>query len=80
MKDRLDEENLKLKRAVKELSILNEIGAAISSTIGVDKVTELIMKKCIMHIGTEQGTIWLMSKEQEVNPLKTFVRVTDATI
>jgi sigma-B regulation protein RsbU (phosphoserine phosphatase) len=80
MKDRLDEENQKLKRAVKELSILNEIGAAISSTIGVDKVTELIMKKCIMHIGTEQGTIWLMSKEQEVNPLKTFVRVTDATI
>ena len=80
MKDRLDEENLKLKRAVKELSILNEIGAAISSTIGVNKVTELIMKKCIMHIGTEQGTIWLMSKEQEVNPLKTFVRVTDATI
>jgi sigma-B regulation protein RsbU (phosphoserine phosphatase) len=80
MVDRLDEENLKLKRAVKELSILNEIGAAISSTIGVDKVTELIMKKCIMHIGTEQGTIWLMNKEQEVNPLKTFVRVTDATI
>ena len=80
MVNRLDEENLKLKRAVKELSILNEIGAAISSTIGVDKVTELIMKKCIMHIGTEQGTIWLMSKEQEVNPLKTFVRVTDATI
>jgi sigma-B regulation protein RsbU (phosphoserine phosphatase) len=80
MNSRLDEENLKLKRAVKELSILNEIGAAISSTIGVDKVTELIMKKCIMHIGTEQGTIWLMSKEQEVNPLKTFVRVTDATI
>ncbi len=80
MKDRLDEENLKLKRAVKELSILNEIGAAISYTIGVDKVTELIMKKCIMHIGTEQGTIWLMSKEKEVNPLKTFVRVTDATI
>ena len=80
MVDRLDEENLKLKRSVKELSILNEIGAAISSTIGVDKVTELIMKKCIMHIGTEQGTIWLMNKEQEVNPLKTFVRVTDATI
>ncbi len=80
MADRLDEENQKLKRAVKELSILNEIGAAISSTIGVNKITELILNKCIRHIGTEQGAIWLMSQEQEANPLKTFMRVTDAPI
>jgi phosphoserine phosphatase RsbU/P len=80
MADRLDEENQKLKRAVKELSILNEIGAAISSTIGVDKITELILNKCIQHIGTEQGAIWLMNQEQEFSPLKTFMRVTDAPI
>ena len=80
MVDRLDEENLRLKRAVRELSILNEIGVAISSTMSVDKMTELIMKKCIHHVGTEQGAIWLVGQEPKADPLKTFVRVTDTSI
>lgn len=78
--ERLEEENLRLKRAVKELSILNEIGVTISSTMGVGKMTELILKKCIQHIGTEQGAIWLLEKEPKADPLKTFIRVSDSAI
>jgi sigma-B regulation protein RsbU (phosphoserine phosphatase) len=80
MVEKLDEEKERLKRAVKELSILNEIGAAISSTMGVDKMTELILKKCIQHIGAEQGAIWLVEQKPEVDPLKTFMRVSDPII
>jgi sigma-B regulation protein RsbU (phosphoserine phosphatase) len=77
MVEKLDEEKERLKRAVKELSILNDIGVAISSTMGVDKMTELILKRCIKHIGAEQGAIWLVEQKPEVDPLKTFMRVSD---
>jgi sigma-B regulation protein RsbU (phosphoserine phosphatase) len=77
MVEKLDEEKERLKRAVKELSILNDIGVAISSTMAVDKMTELILKRCIKHIGAEQGAIWLVEQKPEVDPLKTFMRVSD---
>ena len=77
MVEKLDEENRRLKRAVEELSILNEIGVAISSTMGVQKMTELILKKCTKYIRAEQGAIWMVSREDEVTPLKTFVRIID---
>ncbi|HVP37137.1 MAG TPA: GAF domain-containing SpoIIE family protein phosphatase [Terriglobales bacterium] len=75
----LKEENQRLKRAVEELSILNEIGLAISSTLGVEKITELIVKKCTKHIRAEQGAIWLLSEEDKATPLKTFVRIMNST-
>jgi sigma-B regulation protein RsbU (phosphoserine phosphatase) len=80
MVEKLDEEKERLKRAVKELSILNDIGVAISSTMAVDKMTELILKRCIKHIGAEQGAIWLVEQKPEVDPLKTFMRVSDPVI
>lgn len=79
MAEGLREENQRLKRAVEELSILNEIGLAISSTMGVEKITELIVKKCTKHIRAEQGAIWLLSEEDKTTPLKTFVRIMNST-
>ncbi len=79
MAEGLKEENQRLRRAVEELSILNEIGLAISSTLGVEKITELIVKKCTKHIRAEQGAIWLLSEGDKVTPLKTFVRIMNST-
>jgi sigma-B regulation protein RsbU (phosphoserine phosphatase) len=79
MTEGLREENQRLKRAVEELSILNEIGLAISSTLGVEKITELIVKKCTKHIRAEQGAIWLLSEGDKITPLKTFVRIMNST-
>jgi sigma-B regulation protein RsbU (phosphoserine phosphatase) len=79
MAEGLKEENQRLRRAVEELSILNEIGLAISSTLGVEKITELIVKKCTKHIRAEQGSIWLLSEGDKATPLKTFVRIMNST-
>lgn len=79
MMERLEQENRRLKRAVEELSILNEIGVAISSTMRVQKMTELILKKCTKYLKTEQGVIWLVSKEEEIPRLVSFKRVHDST-
>jgi sigma-B regulation protein RsbU (phosphoserine phosphatase) len=80
MVEGLNDEIQNLRRAVEELSILNEISVAISSTMGVEKMTELIVKKCTKHIQAEQGAICLVSGEDETAPLKTFVRITDSTM
>jgi sigma-B regulation protein RsbU (phosphoserine phosphatase) len=73
---KLLEENQKLKRAVEELTILNDIATAISSILSIEELTQLIVKKCIKWIGAEQGAIMLL-KEELAQPLKTFVRVKD---
>ena len=79
MANNLEEENIRLKRAVEELSILNEIASAISSTMEVEEITRLILSKCIDRIAVEQGTITLL-KESVTDPFKTFVRVEDSPV
>ena len=76
MKMDFEEENKKLRRAVEELSILNEISVAIGSTLRVEEITKLIISKCIQRIGVEQGAITLL-KDDASEPLKTFIRVID---
>lgn len=79
MANNLEEENKRLKRAVEELSILNEIASAISSTMEVEEITKLILSKCIKRIDAEQGTVTLL-KETVTDPFKTFVRIEDSTV
>lgn len=79
MANNLEEENKRLKRAVEELSLLNEIASAISSTMEVEEITKLILSRCIKKIDAEQGTITLL-KENVTDPFKTFVRVEDSAI
>ena len=55
--DRLGIENLRLKSAVEELSILNDIATAIASTQSLNQITNLIVKKCVKHLKAEQGSI-----------------------
>lgn len=79
MKRDLEEENLRLKSAVEELSILNEISVAISSTMKVEEINKLIISRCIKSIGVEQGAVTLL-REDQAEPLKTFVRVMDKKV
>ncbi len=72
-KNRLEAENLQLRQAVEELSILNEIAFAIGSQTEVDKISELIVSKCTKKIKAEQGCILLLSEDQN-SPFKTYVR------
>src|SRR5574341_1635411 len=77
-KNRLEAENLQLRQAVEELSLLNEIAFAIRSQTEVDKISELIVSKCTKKIKAEQGCILLLS-EDESSPFKTYVRKIEHT-
>ena len=76
--DQLQEENRRLRRAVEELSILNDLARVISSTMSVNQIMELIVKKSVKTIGVEQGSITLVSSD-EAAPMKTLVRGADSS-
>ncbi len=70
----LEEEIRLLKRAVEELSMLNEIAVAISSTLALDRILDLIIQKCLKHMSVEQGAIMLLDEKTEEKPFQTVAR------
>lgn len=68
------EENKRLKSAIAELSILNEIATAISSTLSLEQIIQLIVQKCVKHLHVEQGAVMLIDSTDETNPFHTFIR------
>lgn len=75
--DRLQAENERLKQAVEELSVLNDIATAIDSTMPVEEINRLIVSKCIKRMGVEQGVIRLLDQASPDQAFKTLVRVVD---
>ena len=71
---RLESENERLRSAVAELSILNEVASAVSSTSSLDEIVDLIVQKCVKHLKVEQGAALLFNKQAEGAALKTMVR------
>lgn len=77
---RLKEENLRLRRALEELSILNEIAVAINSAQSLDLVLESIVKKCTKHLKVEQVAVWLLDEKEAQKPFQTMVRGWDTPV
>lgn len=73
---RLELEISKLKSAVKELTVLNDLAIAASSSLEVDKVLDIIVQKSIKAVMAEQGTIMLVTRQVDT-PLKTLIRQGD---
>ena len=71
---RLQAENQRLRRALEELSILNEIATAISSTQALDRILDLIVKKCVKHLKVEQAAVMLMDENKQDKPFETVIR------
>jgi len=67
----------KLKLAVKELSVLNDIATAVSTTNDLDQVIELIVRECVNHINVEQGAIMLLDQSEADDQFRTIVREVD---
>ena len=76
--ENLLEENRKLKVAIEELSALNEIATAITSTQPIEQIIDLIVKKCLKHLKVEQGTVMLLDEKDQVNPFHTMIRRQDS--
>ena len=78
-KKNLESRNRRLREAINELSILNDIAIAISSVSSLDEVISLIVKKCIKHLEARQCTVTLLEEEDENAPFRTFVRELDTS-
>ena len=71
----LETENARLKQAVEELSVLNEIVSAVGGNRTVDRINKLILQICIRHFGVEQGVVHLLDPTDPEEMLRTGVRV-----
>jgi phosphoserine phosphatase RsbU/P len=74
----LEQENQRLKKAVGELSILNELSLAISGSLDSEKIVRTIISRSIRAIDAEQGDITLVV-EDKANPTQTLVRSMDSS-
>lgn len=77
MAEYLQEENQKLRQAVDELSLLNEIATAVSSTMPMEEINKLIVGKCLSRVRAEQGYVSLVDSEEKTGNTHTLVRVFD---
>jgi sigma-B regulation protein RsbU (phosphoserine phosphatase) len=75
--NKLETENERLKNAVEELSIINDISTAINSTLSLEKIIELIVQKCIKHMKVVQGTVTLLENGGQDNQFRTMMRQAD---
>ncbi len=78
---KLQQENLRLRRAVDELTVLNEIATTINSTMNLDSIIGLMVKKCVKHLNVEQAAVSLLDagNAENSNPLQTMVRQADTS-
>ena len=73
-------ENLKLKLAVEELSILNDVATAITSTQSLEKIIALIVQRCIKHLKVEQGAVMILDEQDSAKPFQTMIRKQDSAM
>jgi len=69
----LEEENKRLKRAVDELSILNDLARAIGASLNTQEIIQTIVRRSLRALNAEQGVITLV-EEQSVHSMRTLVR------
>ena len=63
----------RLKSAVQELSVLNELALAVGASTDVHQVLDTIVQKAVKAVQAEQGSLMLVT-EQKDKPLKTLIR------
>jgi len=76
--EQLKKEISKLKLAVGELAILNEIALTISTKIDLDRVVDLIIQKCVKHLKVDQGAVMLLDEKDKDTPFHTIIRKGDS--
>ncbi len=71
----LETENERLKGAVDELSILNQVAVAVASTSTLDEIIDLVVKACVKHLKVEQCAVMLLDGDNtDSAPLRTIIR------
>ena len=74
----LEKENKRLRNAVEELAILNEIAIAVSSTQSLDSIVNLVVNKCVKYLKVEQAVVMLLNEKDLDKPFQTMIRKQDS--
>jgi serine phosphatase RsbU (regulator of sigma subunit) len=69
----LEEENRQLKRAVEELSILNDLSRAIGASVDSQDIIRKIVDRSMRAVQAEQTVVTLVDRDAS-EPMKTLVR------
>jgi sigma-B regulation protein RsbU (phosphoserine phosphatase) len=69
----LRDENEQLKRALEELSILNELARAISASMDSEDIIQKIVRRSVRAVDAEQSVITLVDRRSD-DSMKTLVR------
>ena len=73
---KLEKEISRLKSAVEELSVLNELALAVGASTDVHQVLDTIVQKAVKAVRAEQGSLLLVTQKQD-KPLQTLIRKED---
>ena len=71
-------ENKRLRRAVEELSILNDLATAIGGTSDPTAIMRIIVKRSLKTVSAEQGVITLIDQKTS-DPSKTLIRTMESS-
>jgi sigma-B regulation protein RsbU (phosphoserine phosphatase) len=69
----LQEENARLRRAVEELSILNDLARAIGASLNTQEIIQTIIRRSLKALNAEQGVITLVEEQSSLG-MRTLVR------
>lgn len=70
----LAEENRRLRRAIDELTVLNDLASAIGASLDAEEIMRTIVSRSSAAVGAEQGAITLL--EDDPHDKRTLVRAT----
>lgn len=77
----LEQENARLRRALDELDVLEEIAAATVADRPMDSILELIVEKCTACLDAEQGSVHLVEDDgAKGQPLRTLLRHVETNV
>jgi phosphoserine phosphatase RsbU/P len=70
---KLEEENRQLRRAVEELSVLNDLARTIGGTLDTDDVIRTIVRRSLSAVDAEQGLVTLAPRDED-SIMRTLLR------
>jgi len=73
----LEKEIQRLKSAVEELTVLNDLALAAGSIMEESQMFDVIVQKSVRAVHAAQGSILLVTEQQD-NPLQTLIRRNDS--
>ncbi len=75
----LEDENLRLRRAVEELSILNDLSRTIGASLNSEEIIQTVVRRSLRAVLAEQGVVTLV-EESEQDSMKTLIRTAEVSM